>query len=652
MPFIDELNVKGLVFPLKVQDVPKFEALNPSISINVLHIDERQSIVPIHVTEHRGRQHQINLMLLTQSYRLDAKGKEVACDKKSETIFKNHYTLVKNLSRLFSSRTKREHQIFVCPYCLHRFYKDFCLQRHLPDCSTNPPCAITFPSSKVKPKKKNKDEKEEDIETIEEHMGIDADLKSDELPENILTFNQEQNEFPVPFVLYIDFEAFIMKDSSDPDKDHHEPSGFASLRVSSMPEFNKNEVYVYSGPDVMDNFFSHIKKEHKEICQILDKNESMIPMTVDEKNLYAAAKICNTCRNEYSCANWKVRHHNHMTGRFIAATCNNCNLKLKLKKSGTGQDKKFFLPIIAHNMKGYDGHLIIKHLQKKHVGNDQIQVIASNTEKFLAFSIGQMRFIDSLQFLSASLDTLVNIIAKDDVNKFVYTRRHFENEKFFRLAIRKGVYPYEYMTDSTKFAEESLPPIDEFFSRLYDEGISETDYERAQEVWQEFQIKNMQEYHDLYLKTDVLLLADVFENFRKVSMDNYGLDCCHYYTAPGLSMSACLKKTGVKLELLTQMDQLLFVEKGIRGGISTICNRHSEANNKYLPSFNPTEPSKYILYLDANNLYGYSMSESLPTGGFKWLSRQEILEFDLAKVGPDDKTGYILEVDLSYLSPP
>ena len=233
IPFMDELNVSGLNFPLKVQQVPKFEALNPNMSINVMHIDERQTIVPLYVTEHRGREHQINLLLLTQSYKLDSHGKEIPCDEKKGTIFKSHYTLIKNLSKLFNSRTKHSHRLFVCPYCLHRFYKEYCLQRHLPDCSTNKPCVITFPSGK--PKKKSKDEQEEDIETIEQHMGIDADVVSDELPDNILTFKQEQNEFPVPFALYIDFEAFIVKDSSDSDKDHHEPSGFtACLRVFSM----------------------------------------------------------------------------------------------------------------------------------------------------------------------------------------------------------------------------------------------------------------------------------------------------------------------------------------------------------------------------------------------------------------------------------
>ena len=150
--------------------------------------------------------------------------------------------------------------------------------------------------------------------------------------------------------------------------------------------------------------------------------------------------------------------------------------------------------------------------------------------------------------------------------------------------------------------------------------------------------------------TDTLLLADVFEHFRKVAISNYGLDPCHYFTSPGLSFSACLRSTEVKLELLTNIDQLLFIERGIRGGIPTICNRYSRANNKYLPPhlYNPTEPSKYIMYLDANNLYGYAMSESLPVGGFSFLSDEEVGNFKLGSVGENDEIGYILDVDLGY----
>ena len=178
---------------------------------------------------------------------------------------------------------------------------------------------------------------------------------------------------------------------------------------------------------------------------------------------------------------------------------------------------EFFVPVIAHNMRGYDSHLIIKHMEKS-FACENIHVIASNTEKFTAFQIGQLRFLDSLQFLNASLDALVSNLKRDlekeRVNRFLHTRRHYPDEGSFSRVTSKGVYPYEYMDGVDKFQEKTLPSIENFFSKLYDESITEEEYGRAKDVWNHFGIQDMHQYHDLYLKTDTLLLADVFENFR------------------------------------------------------------------------------------------------------------------------------------------
>src|SRR5271163_3092431 len=149
----------------------------------------------------------------------------------------------------------------------------------------------------------------------------------------------------------------------------------------------------------------------------------------------------------------------------------------------------------------------------------------------------------------------------------------------------------------------------------------------------------MRDYHDLYLKTDVFLLADVFESFRKSSLESHGLNPSQYYTSPGLSMAACLKYTDVKLELMTDIDVLLMLEGGVRGGVSSIMNRYSKANNKYMPDCNPNEPSKYILYLDANNLYGGALSDYLPTGGLTFLSEEETMDFHLDSISAKNENG-------------
>ena len=239
--------------------------------------------------------------------------------------------------------------------------------------------------------------------------------------------------------------------------------------------------------------------------------------------------------------------------------------------------------------------------------------------------------------MAASLDSLVNNLPEGALNNL---KKYYTGDKL-TLVKRKGVYPYEYMNSLERFKETKLPPKEAFYSKLNNEGISDEDYTHAKKVWKVFKMKHLQDYHNLYNETDVLLLADLFENFRNICMENYKLDPAHYYTAPGLSWDACLKMTDVELELLTDIDMLLMVEKGIRGGVSMISNRYGKANNKYMGNkFNPSEPSKYLMYLDANNLYGAAMSMKIPTHGFKWMNKYELNHWE--------KYPCILEVDLVY----
>jgi len=220
-------------------------------------------------------------------------------------------------------------------------------------------------------------------------------------------------------------------------------------------------------------------------------------------------------------------------------------------------------------------------------------------------------------------------------------RKFYAEERQFNLLRRKGVYPYDYVDSVDKLTDISLPTKEAFYSRLNEEDISDEDYEHAKTVWEEFNIKSLRKYHDIYNRSDVLLLADVFGNFRDVCIKNYNLDPAWYYTAPGLAWNAALKITGVKLELLSDRDMLLMFQHGVRGGIATVSNRFGQANNKYMGGlYDSNKPSKFIAYVDANNLYGFSMSKPLPTCGFKWMSRSELENWK--------KISCILEVDLEY----
>ena len=212
--------------------------------------------------------------------------------------------------------------------------------------------------------------------------------------------------------------------------------------------------------------------------------------------------------------------------------------------------------------------------------------------------------------------------------------------------IRKGVYPYDYMYCFEKLNDTKLPAKKEFYSKLYNEDISDKDYKHAKKVWKEFDMKTMGDYHDLYLETDVLLLTDIFENFRDNCMKNYHLDPAWYFTAPGLAYDAALKMTKVNLELLSDPDMLLLFEQGIRGGVSMITHRHGKANNPYVKGYDKAQPTKYLTYLDANNLYGWAMSQPLPVGEFEWIDGADMSNIETIK--EDAEYGYMFEVDFDY----
>ena len=177
----------------------------------------------------------------------------------------------------------------------------------------------------------------------------------------------------------------------------------------------------------------------------------------------------------------------------------------------------------------------------------EVRCVANNMEKYITFSVGGLRFIDSLNFLQGSLDSLVKATPQE---KLTNTPKIAKGSD---LLFKKGIYPYEYMDSWERFSETALPDKDKFYSKLNDEHITDEEYVHAQRVWEAFECKNLGDYHDLYVKTDVALLADVFENFRNICMEKYGLNPAHYFTSPGLRWDALLKTTGVELELLTNV---------------------------------------------------------------------------------------------------
>ncbi|UYV67414.1 hypothetical protein LAZ67_5000503 [Cordylochernes scorpioides] len=378
---------------------------------------------------------------------------------------------------------------------------------------------------------------------LEKHSFYCNEALRAEFPqEKYVEFKNYQRKMKIPFAIYADFESILPKVEScisNPENSYtneyqkHKPSGFNYYKTYGE---NKSKPVSYRGEDA-------------------DK------LTNEDRQNYKTTKVCHICEKEFKKGDIKVRDHCHLTGKFNGAAHDKCNVNYRIPK---------FVPIFFHNLQKYDAHLFIKALADR--GGD-LKVISKTEQNYISFSskitVGEykdkndvlkpikydMRFLDSFSFLSSSLDNLSKTL-----KHFPHLEHNFPKDKI-SLITRKLPYCYDYIDSFDKFKEETIPPKRNFVKTL----------------WKEFNIKNLGEFHDLYVKIDTLLLADIFENFRNICMKIYKLDPCYYFTAPGLSWDAMLKHTKVKLEIIKDYDMILMIEKGIRGGINQVSKRYVKA---------------------------------------------------------------------------
>ena len=601
-PYVKNLDYPGVEFPVNVKHYNKIEKQN-SINISVFGYEDKQPY-PIYVSKEKYKDH-MELLMITENEN-------------------KHYVLIKDFNKFMYNQTKHEHRKHFCMCCLQCFSSERVLSNHKDICiQVNGTQAIKMP---------------------------DKDNK-------ILKFNNFHKQQPVPFVIYADFEAITEKIhgcQQDCNKSYteayqkHTDCGYGYKVVCCYDDKYTKPIQIYRGEKAVYKFMENILEEVKYCKRVMKKYfNKPLRMTEENKQEFKKATTCHICDKKYTEKDIRVRDHCHITGGFRGSAHQDCNLKLRINP------EEIKIPVIFHNLRGYDSHFIMqeigaivnKHAYTKN-GKEikmNINAIPNNMEKYMAFMLGKhLTFLDSFQFMSSSLDKLVSNLPAEALK---YTNKIFQKEKL-NLMTRKGIYPYDYMDSFEKFNKTELPTKEEFYSILNNEHISDEDYCHAKKVWNKFQLQTMSEYHNLYLQSDILLLADVFENFRKTCLQYYKLDPCHYFTSPGLSWDAMLKMTNIKLELMTDIDMFQFIEKGMRGGISYIANRYGKANNKYMREYDEKASSKYIMYLDANNLYGWAMSQYLPTGGFKWLTEKQINKINLAQYNEDSNKGLLIEVDL------
>ena len=644
----DGLNFNGISAPTPLSQLDRVERQN-GVALNVYGWDKG---VVVHRLSDREvpADRRINLLLISQGD-------------------KYHYTLIKDLNRLLRDQTKHKERKHFCERCLHGFKRQDLLDKHTPDC-----------------------------------RGINQTAIAIEMPKEgtKLRFENYHKQLKSPYIIYADFESIIEKmegpenspqQSSTRKTSHHIACGYSYIVVRS-DGLTKAPV-LYRGQDAAKRFLDALQEEEQKIkdeladpkpinmrkedwkvfntattchvcslplvkashrdahdifdfntgnhrgqahkrCMFKELDNFIGPKMKRQKDTTKAQTDCVVCRKPLVKENYRdaVRDHCHITGKYRGAAHNECNLKLRINP------KTMSIPVVFHNLRGYDSHLIMQAISQT---DGKITCIPNNTEKYISFSLGQLRFIDSVQFLLSSLDNLVKATNKDEMH---ITARYEPDSGRRAMLQRKGVYPYEYMDSWKRFTEMRLPTKEAFYSKLSNEHITDEEYTHAENVWKTFGCSTLGDYHDLYLRTDVLLLADVFENFRKLCLEQYALDPANYYTSPGLSWDALLKHSGVELELLSDVDMHLFMEKGLRGGISMVSKRFAKANNPKVAGYDKSKPNTWIQYYDACNLYGWAMSQPLPVSGFQWATPDQAVEALTLPAESDE--GYILEVDLEY----
>ena len=560
---MNKLNLKGLDFPMKVKDIPKFENLN-NLNVNVFELTGNV-LTPIHVNKNY-LQPQIDLLL-----------------------YQNHYCLITKLHCLIN---KDSHMKHVCIRCLTAFYSNDVLNNHIERCINQQPTNITFSWK------------------------------------NHLKFEDYHMKVPVPIRVYADFECINQPQNNPKVLFKQIPIAVGFYVISPFG----NKYNSYFGLDCNEWFVKEMLKLEQEANRYFKTNLEL-QITPGEEESFKLAEECWLCEQPFT--EGKVRDHDHLTGKYRGAAHNICNINCKQRSSS-------FVPIFFHNFSGYDCHLIFEELlteaytigQQSCNQNYNPTIIPKSLENFVSVQVGCLRFLDSYRFLSSSLDKLVK-----SLDNFPIMKLEGMSDELFK---KKLAYPYEYL-NLDNFDKPLNLTKEDYWSTLTQSYPSDDDIKRTQELIDKNKIKNGRELTMLYLKMDVFQLADVFENFVEKSTLMYGINPLYSYSAPGYTWKAGLKLTNIKLDFIHSKELLLLLENNIRGGISSVMgDRHIESNE-----------NKQILYIDANNLYGWAMSQYLPIGEFEKLNfppdyqLDQIVE-DLLQIPDDNEYGYFIECDLLY----
>ena len=628
--YFNELNFQDFNFTngFRCSDVHEFNKLN-NLSVNIFELnfyqDQNQwkhKLIPIEISKNDSDR-VIDL-----------------------AIYKNHYVLIKKLDVFLGDHNKK----FICRRCLNSYTSENMLSKHKPKCENN------------------------DITTIK------TSNKSH------LHWEKYFHKNPLYFRIYADFEADNEKDDSIVGNKtiniyQQNPVLNGYHIVSELEDVLKTDYY--KSPLGYNNvvwFVDEIRRLENKMAFYFKNTKKDIVMTDDDEEEYRNNNICRFCEKEI--LSDKVRDHCHLTGKYRGPAHNTCNINVTQKQSN-------FIPFIFHNFSNYDCHMFFKKLVDKKNDKVKFDIIPKTNEEYISVTYGCITFIDSYRFLSSSLDSLVkalvdnsnktlknlkeeivdndeilniiNEIIEDDktikdlkkdypeeIKKLEEALLNYMGENDLKIIktgfpykwkylTKKLAYPYEFF-DCIEYYQKPVNKLEkkDFFSKLKNGYPDDEEIQRTMDIIEKFNIKNGEELTEIYLKSDVLLLACVFEKFIKVSVNEFGINPLYCVSLPGYTWQCGLKYTGIRLQTLQGKDMILLLENNIRGGISSVMG------DRYMKS----DDNKKILYIDANNLYGHSMSQFLPYDETKFDNTVKLE--DILNNPEDSDIGYFIEVDLKY----
>ena len=571
------IDFSGLTYPVKVEDIPAFSAMNPhlppiivyNISDNLTKemVDSGHAFIPVQVPQNIApNEEPIGLIL-----------------------HREHYILARE-PRLLAVHRPKKARNFIC----YRHNQTFSSKERYDDHMTR--CA---------------DENQICVNLPDKDYSIKFGTKAD-----------NQKMIMSPYTCYADLET-LTGDSSAV------VSSFAFNIVADHKDADHQGLMTFKGVGCLYRGLEKLSMLATAIQKEVEREKEQI-ITPAEEVEFKTCKHCWICKKDLG--EDRVKDFHALSGKYRGALHKECADKQSLSK--------WKLPVWFHNGRGFDFHYIAPLLPQI---SRKFDVISMTFEKITTITTDNMVFRDSNLHMGTTLEKWAK-----ETGELPHTKAYFENvycSDVAELITKKGEYPYEWVDSWDKFEATELPPREAFASKLAGKGaISEERYQHAQTVWNAAGCLTFQDYNDVYLEADVTLLTDCMESYRAKAMQEYGLDPVHFCTAPSLAWTACLKKTGAEIKpfVCSQKDMLLFAEATRRGGMVNAITRHVE-----------TGPYDDVKYIDANNLYGWAMTQKLPTGDYEWETTAsyegmapEELETAILGIPTDGKKGYIFEVDI------